>query len=81
MMHDPLEQQPDYYQLEPRSLRNTGDFLQTAAIMTCNLCGTWIDTMGGPGTGTICGKCGDALMSGQLVGCVIWEKSTDKSND
>lgn len=38
----------------------------TSAIWSCQLCGETIDSMGGPGDGEICVKCGDDIMNGRI---------------
>ena len=50
-------------------------FIQTAAVLTCNSCGTIIAAMGGPGSGCYCPKCFDvkkmeAFARGKLLECV-----------
>lgn len=51
-----------------------GEFrIATAAILSCGLCGTVIDGMGGPGDGAVCQRCGDLLKRGGCVGAVKWE--------
>ena len=65
------------YKLEKVTHRRGG--LRTAAFIWCSLCEGAIDSHGGPGYGTICLKCGDALQDGRLRGLVTWEKE-DETN-
>ena len=51
-----------FYKLEKVTVNLT---IATAAIWNCSLCGNCIEGMGGPGNGTICVACGDALMAGR----------------
>lgn len=47
--------------------------LESAAIMSCDLCGCTISGSGGPGDGVICIPCGDVVKSGQAKACINWE--------
>jgi hypothetical protein len=50
-----------------------GEFrLETAAVLSCSLCGTMIDGMGGPGDGAICLRCGAVVKNGQARGAIVW---------
>lgn len=44
--------------------------IASAAVRACGLCGEMIDGMGGPGHGSICVPCGQALLRGNLRGTV-----------
>lgn len=63
-----------YYELAERETPppNSGR-LATAALLCCGLCGGVIDSMGGPGYGAVCERCGDELRIGRLRGAVVWE--------
>jgi len=74
---EPVEE-ADYYVLEPRKLRTGG--IATAAIRRCGLCGGMISGMGGPGHGSVCKPCGEALKKQQLIGAVVWD-DTDSSRE
>jgi hypothetical protein len=63
----------EYYELK-KVEEGEGNWLASAAFHLCGLCSGVIDTMGGPGYGSICIKCGDALKNGQLRGCVSWDE-------
>ena len=59
-----------------------GEFrLSTAAVMSCGLCDTVIDGMGGPGDGAVCRRCGEALKRGQLRACVMWPLSSSNPQE
>lgn len=55
---------------------NSGQ-IRTAALLCCGLCGSMIDSMGGPGSGVICERCGPYLKVGALRGCVTWEDDSE----
>ena len=61
-----------FYDLKDQKTVEAGD-IATAALITCGLCADVIDSMGGPGNGAICERCGDELKRGVLRGCVVWE--------
>lgn len=62
-----------HYKLTAVPKRDLRGSLVTAAVMWCGLCGSTISSSGGPGDGVICEPCGDALKTGGLRGCVVWE--------
>ena len=47
----------------------------SAAIISCGLCGSMIDGMGGPGNGVVCIRCGDELRHGRLRSAVVWDEA------
>lgn len=61
----------EYYKLVKVEYERPKGAIVTQAFHSCNLCGGVISTTGGPGEG-VCVKCGDALNSQQLRGCVVW---------
>lgn len=63
----------EYYELNRIVIDMDRITFVTAALINCGLCGHMISGNGGPGYGSICISCGDALKRGQLVGCVVWE--------
>lgn len=57
----------EYYELVKRVYEPEGKFLiRTQAFRFCSLCGTTIDSMGGPGWGSICIPCGDDVKAGKV---------------
>ena len=64
-----------YFELVERNTpKPNSGMIRTAALMCCGLCGDVIDTMGGPGCGTVCERCAVELKAGRLRGAVIWEE-------
>lgn len=66
----------EYYDLDRVTIEpaKPGEFrIATAALVTCGLCARTISGMGGPGHGSICIPCGDALVRGELRGAVKWD--------
>lgn len=51
-----------FYELEKKEI--THDFFVTAAFRNCSICATTIDSMGGPGWGSICVDCAKAIFEG-----------------
>lgn len=66
-----------YYELIERTGVQSGQ-IATAAFIFCGLCGTSIDSMGGPGYGAICEPCGKELLRGSLTSCVVWDEDSTK---
>jgi hypothetical protein len=64
----------EYYELVKRSYDVSNARLATAAFRSCGTCGSTIDTMGGPGSGSICMPCGDFIKSGQAKGCIVFDE-------
>lgn len=71
-----MEEKPlEYFRVEHVKIppQKPGEFrIMTAAVISCGLCGRFIDGMGGGGT-FICMPCGDQLAMGALTGCVKWD--------
>lgn len=63
----------EWYELQRVMTTRSESSFATAAIRSCGLCGNMIDGMGGPGYGSICIPCGDALRKGKLRGAVKWD--------
>lgn len=55
-----------YYELVKRTNTYDPRAFVTAAVWSCALCGETIDGMGGPGSGEICVKCAEEILSGKL---------------
>ena len=76
-----MENEVKYYELKEVSYKKFTGGLRTAAFRNCGLCGCAIDTSGGPGSGSICIPCGDALKTGGLRGCVNWDESNESKDE
>lgn len=64
-----------YYTLTKQEIKSGG--IQTRAFRICGLCSRPISPSGGPGRGSVCLECGDALKAGQLRGAVVWEDESE----
>ena len=68
-----------YYELKRVDIHppKPGDFwIMSAAVMSCLLCGTIIDGMGGPGE-AICLRCGDVVKTQRAVGAIKWGQNDE----
>lgn len=54
-----------YYTLKPAEPRGLGG-ISTAALRKCAICDHVVDTMGGPGVGSICPECATLIKRGQI---------------
>lgn len=62
-------EEPDikFYTLEPSTGAQAGfSFIATAALRFCSICDVQVDSMGGPGAGTICPQCAVLIRRGQI---------------
>lgn len=69
----------EYYELKKVTIEppKEGEFrIVNASLLTCSLCGTMIDGMGGH-SGAVCIKCAEVVLSGRMVGSIVWEENND----
>jgi len=73
-----MTDEPEYYELKPvyPAPKDGGTIFATAAVLSCSLCGSMIDGMGGPGHGAVCLKCAPEMVHGRLRSCVVWEDAS-----
>lgn len=74
---------PKYYELRPVYPDDhiAGMRLVTAAVHHCSLCSGMIDTMGGPGHGSVCVRCAEVILSNGAIGCIIWEDEEERKRN
>ena len=56
---------PRFYTLEPRAAIKRGQ-VTTAALRQCLICDHVVETMGGPGCGSLCVDCTALILAGRV---------------